>query len=366
MASTYKIGGILQALHGENAKENVITNETGANDKKEKGNENHLMNLFTVTAKPELEDADAGDDDESDVQDDLINDSNVVKKQTDIKEAKQNLSPQKQKKEKQKESPERLERTLFIGNVSLNVTKKMLKKVFAKFGEIETLRFRSFIGADLKVPKKVAVIKKDFHSECKSLNAYVVYKSKESIGKALTCNGLVLEGLHLRVDTATPEKQNRNKNALFVGNLPFNVPDEDVYRHFEKCGTIDYVRLIRDKATGAGKGFGYVTFKNGDGVVFGLKLNGSQLNGRAIRVSRCENSMKNQNTDRNNRNRKNSQQFCGLKATTSMKDRVKGKKLVQEKIRTSSNAMRRIKNKAGGKKKVKTVKHNQKLSKRKK
>jgi len=36
-----------------------------------------------------------------------------------------------------------------------------------------------------------------------------------------------------------------------------------VWKHFEDCGTIDGVRLIRDKKTCLGKGFGYVTFQVG-------------------------------------------------------------------------------------------------------
>lgn len=37
---------------------------------------------------------------------------------------------------------------------------------------------------------------------------------------------------------------------------------ESVFRqHFEECGTVEAVRLVRDKNSGLGKGFGYVLFK---------------------------------------------------------------------------------------------------------
>lgn len=32
-------------------------------------------------------------------------------------------------------------------------------------------------------------------------------------------------------------------------------------RHFEECGTVEAVRLVRDKNSGLGKGFGYVLFE---------------------------------------------------------------------------------------------------------
>ena len=44
--------------------------------------------------------------------------------------------------------------------------------------------------------------------------------------------------------------------AVFVGNLAFDVEENTLHSHFAKCGDIDHVRLIRDSATGIGKGFG--------------------------------------------------------------------------------------------------------------
>merc|ERR1712243_515062 len=98
-----------------------------------------------------------------------------------------------------------------------------------------------------------------------------------------------------------------------------------------------------DQVSGMGKGIGYVTFKSRDGVMFGLKLNASDLNGRAIRVSRSGIKSGSRSVNRFGSGKNN---FCGLKSTTSKKDRAKGKGLVQEKKRTSSkNAMQHIKGK---------------------
>lgn len=40
-----------------------------------------------------------------------------------------------------------------------------------------------------------------------------------------------------------------------------DVSEEDLRQHFTDCGDIEDIRLVRDKATGIGKGFGYVRFK---------------------------------------------------------------------------------------------------------
>lgn len=338
MPETYESGGILAALHSTNTKQvKKKKKKSSASDKDEESENGDILgNLFTKD-----------EDDEEEQEADVLPTHFIVDKVTDVIVSKDEDVSKAKKKIEIKETAERLERTLFVGNIALTVSKKTLKKIFIKFGEIENIRFRSFVGADPKVPKKVAIIKKTFHSECKSMNAYIVYKSKESISKALLYNGTVVEGLHLRVDKASPEKKHENKHCLFIGNLPFNITEEVLHTHFEKCGEIEYVRVIRDKFSGMGKGFGYVTFKSRDGVVFGLKLNGSNLDGRAIRVYRADNSDRNKLG--NFSGGKNS--FCGLKSSTSKKDHAKGKKLVQEKMRTSKNAMRRMRGKVGSKKK---------------
>jgi hypothetical protein len=55
--------------------------------------------------------------------------------------------------------------------------------------------------------------------------------------------------------------------SIFVGGLPYKEADEDVLRAtFAPFGLIDNVRIIRDKATGVCKGFGYVQFRNESSV----------------------------------------------------------------------------------------------------
>ena len=42
--------------------------------------------------------------------------------------------------------------------------------------------------------------------------------------------------------------------------MSLDIEEELVRQHFSVCGAITNVRVIRDQKTGAGKGFGYVTF----------------------------------------------------------------------------------------------------------
>ena len=45
---------------------------------------------------------------------------------------------------------------------------------------------------------------------------------------------------------------------LYVGNLPYNISDDQLQDMFAKFGTPDSARVITDRDTGQSKGFGFV------------------------------------------------------------------------------------------------------------
>ncbi len=49
---------------------------------------------------------------------------------------------------------------------------------------------------------------------------------------------------------------------MFIGNLPWVINDEDLRSHFEDCGKILNVRVVRDKVNFIGKGIAYIQFSN--------------------------------------------------------------------------------------------------------
>ncbi|XP_069842045.1 RNA-binding protein 34 [Dendropsophus ebraccatus] len=179
-------------------------------------------------------------------------------------------------------------RTIFVGNLPATCTKQMLKSCFKEFGPIESMRFRSVARADPTESRKVAAIHRNVHPKRKSINAYVVFKEQDSAAKAIVRNGTEISGgFHIRVDLASKGSSHNNKKTVFVGNLPYDIEDETLREHFSQCGTIEGVRIIRDKNTGIGKGFGYVLFQGADSVQLALKLEQSELMGRKLRVKRC-------------------------------------------------------------------------------
>lgn len=100
-----------------------------------------------------------------------------------------------------KDDPEKLNRTVFVGNVSTNTTVKALKRTFATCGKIESIRIRSVAFANKKMSRKGAVISKAFDAERKdTYNAYIVFVSVDGVQAALGRNGSELDGKTLRVD----------------------------------------------------------------------------------------------------------------------------------------------------------------------
>ncbi|XP_075691485.1 RNA-binding protein 34 isoform X2 [Rhinoderma darwinii] len=179
-------------------------------------------------------------------------------------------------------------RTIFVGNLPAACTKQTLKSFFKEFGPIESMRFRSVARADPTVSRKVTAIQRNVHPKRKSINAYVVFKEQDSATKALIRNGIeISSGFHIRVDHASKNSSHNNKKTVFVGNLPYDIEDEALREHFSECGTVEGVRIIRDKSTGIGKGFGYILFQGIDAVQLALKLGNSELMGRKLRIKRC-------------------------------------------------------------------------------
>ncbi|NXM22558.1 RBM34 protein, partial [Ploceus nigricollis] len=186
-------------------------------------------------------------------------------------------------------------RTVFVGNLPVSCTVQVLTSLFKKYGQIQSIRFRSLIPAEDTVSKKVAAIKHKVHPNAKSVNAYVVFKEECDAQNALKENGTeIASGFHIRVDTASKTSSHDSKRSVFLGNLSYDIRDDAVREHFQVCGDIVGVRVVRDRSTGLGKGFGYVLFENTDAVHLALKLNNSVLMGRKIRVQRVADKRKEQ------------------------------------------------------------------------
>ena len=76
------------------------------------------------------------------------------------------------------------------------------------------------------------------------------------------------------------------QTKLYVGNLSFNVTENDLQDVFSQHGAVSEVNLIMDKMTKRPRGFAFVTMDSkeaGDAAI--QALNGSEWHGRAMTVN---------------------------------------------------------------------------------
>ncbi len=73
---------------------------------------------------------------------------------------------------------------------------------------------------------------------------------------------------------------------IYVGNLPYSVRDNDLLTLFQEFGNVSSAKVVMDRETDRSKGFGFVEMPSDDeGSTAINKLNGHEINGRALRVN---------------------------------------------------------------------------------
>ncbi|TGZ70589.1 hypothetical protein CRM22_003121 [Opisthorchis felineus] len=211
---------------------------------------------------------------------------------------------------------ERLKRTLFVGNLPPGLKKTELRKLFDSVIKqdsaslqsncrVESVRFRGVVpvtGGTGKLARKRAVIQGEFSAGVsQNMIAYVVLTSTAGVSAGLSLNGHWLQtkpistdtptdyqssGKHIRVDRALRHRPlEQFKQSVFLGNLPFDVQEEEVRSAMSKFGPIANVRLIRDKETGAVKGFGFVQYTDPAAISLAIRSSESvSVRGRPIRI----------------------------------------------------------------------------------
>lgn len=76
------------------------------------------------------------------------------------------------------------------------------------------------------------------------------------------------------------------ESKLYVGNLSFNVSQEEVEELFKQAGEVREVTLITDRDTGRPKGFGFVEMATKEDAEKAIEMfNEKELDGRRIAVN---------------------------------------------------------------------------------
>ncbi|MEM7816514.1 MAG: RNA-binding protein [Candidatus Aenigmatarchaeota archaeon] len=80
------------------------------------------------------------------------------------------------------------------------------------------------------------------------------------------------------------------EKKIYIGNLEYGVTAEEMKKVIEEKGiAVKEVKIITDKFSGRSKGFGFAEFETEQEAQKAIEtLNGQELNGRALKVSKAK------------------------------------------------------------------------------
>jgi len=177
---------------------------------------------------------------------------------------------------------------LYVGNISFDTTKEVLKDFFGQYGFVR----------DVFIPvNHVTNHPRGF--------AFITMNSKDA-KKAIECaDGVNLMGRTLEVNKSLPRGQKaqtkvkKQEVKIYIGNLAFDADGDNLHTLFEIYGNILDMYFPIDQYTGKTRGFAFVTMEPDNAVKAIESLDGYELDGRKLRVNEARPKFHNGSNNRN-------------------------------------------------------------------
>jgi len=140
---------------------------------------------------------------------------------------------------------------LFVAGVSWSTTDDAFKTCFAQFGDVEA-----------------ALIMREAGSGRSRGFGFVTYKDP-AVAEKVLAQALQLDGRKLDIKRAIPKEamaqrtKPANTKKLYVAGISFDATDEALAKYFLRFGQVEKATVMKDRASGRSRGFGFVTFADG-------------------------------------------------------------------------------------------------------
>ncbi|KAL0224110.1 hypothetical protein P9112_003500 [Eukaryota sp. TZLM1-RC] len=186
--------------------------------------------------------------------------------------------------------------TVIIKNVPISLTKKDILKLCPvkphsmRFRSVPVNRTKVKEGAKSEVllPKKVAIRNNSLAENRSSMHCYLEFLNEQDADSCCTRLHLTVSRDHtLFVHPESLDLSLEPKKAVFVGNLSPQTDEESLFRLFSNAGKVRDVRVCRNKDSTECIGTAFIHFYDEASTLPALKLDGSKVLNRNIRVSKC-------------------------------------------------------------------------------
>ena len=81
--------------------------------------------------------------------------------------------------------------------------------------------------------------------------------------------------------------------TIYVGNISYTLSEDEIRRIFEVMGSVETIKLIRDKRTGKSKGYCFIEMPDKKEDMEAINaLDGKDVSGRNLRVIKAHSTKK--------------------------------------------------------------------------
>ncbi len=209
---------------------------------------------------------------------------------TKVKKSSKNKKKEELSREEEEEKPKEVKTKsnsintecngIYISGIPYETKEEELDQLFSKYGKIE----------QIKLPK--------YQDSGRNIGyCHIYFSTSESAKKSLELDNYTLGKRYLKVSLAKMNSEELNKTekidkssvpvdclTAFIRNLPYNSTEKEVGDKFRSCGKIKGIRFVYNSKTKQFKGFCYIDFKEHNGLLKALELNGKEFNGRKLQV----------------------------------------------------------------------------------
>lgn len=155
---------------------------------------------------------------------------------------------------------------IVVKSLLYSATEQDIEDLFTVYGEVKSLKL-------LRTPQ----------GDSKGL-AFLKFSTEKAALDALELDGSEFLGRKLTVKLAKTEATaNPGVTTVFVGDIPYESTEDELASLFEASGEVREIRISRDKQ-GRKRGYAHVDFHTFEDTDKAVKLNGTSVAGRKIRV----------------------------------------------------------------------------------